>query len=313
MSKETADISSSPGLILRTAREELKFSIDHVAHDLHLRASVVQSMENEDYDDFSSDVFLKGYFRSYCRLVNLHEERMVELLEVQLRTRKNEIENVALNAKKAEKAKFRKKLVSVLFALALVAGLSVYVLGYLLVESKPLQEGSPLPESTTSSPSSLSPSTETEGQKIILDDPKSELPAAKNAAQTLANEKIVIKAVPEKTEINTSTALPQDASNIVELSPEGGNSPVVEEKQFFNANFTAEFSGDCWFKFTNAEGKTVFAALKRAGNKVNYTGPAPFTMVLGDAKQVQVEFEGKTVDLKPHTAKNGGAQLTLSP
>ncbi|WP_197475760.1 RodZ family helix-turn-helix domain-containing protein, partial [Oleiphilus sp. HI0043] len=89
MSKETADISSSPGLILRTAREELKFSIDHVAHDLHLRASVVQSMENEDYDDFSSDVFLKGYFRSYCRLVNLHEERMVELLEVQLRTRKN--------------------------------------------------------------------------------------------------------------------------------------------------------------------------------------------------------------------------------
>ncbi|WP_197475684.1 RodZ family helix-turn-helix domain-containing protein, partial [Oleiphilus sp. HI0043] len=153
MSKETADISSSPGLILRTAREELKFSIDHVAHDLHLRASVVQSMENEDYDDFSSDVFLKGYFRSYCRLVNLHEERMVELLEVQLRTRKNEIENVALSAKKAEKAKFRKKLISVMFALALVAGLSVYVLGYLLVEDKPLQEGSPLPESTTSAPS----------------------------------------------------------------------------------------------------------------------------------------------------------------
>ncbi|KZZ10431.1 hypothetical protein A3749_11135, partial [Oleiphilus sp. HI0078] len=305
MSKETADISSSPGLILRTAREELKFSIDHVAHDLHLRASVVQSMENEDYDDFSSDVFLKGYFRSYCRLVNLHEERMVELLEVQLRTRKNEIENVALSAKKAEKAKFRKKLISVMFALALVAGLSVYVLGYLLVEDKPLQEGSPLPESTTSAPSDQSLSTETEGQQLMLNKPKSEaqdtledspksaLPTATNAAQTLANEKIVIKAVPEETEGNTSTASLEDAPNIVEPGTDSDKPPVVEEKQFFNASFTAEFSGDCWFKFTNAEGKTVFAALKRAGNKVNYTGPAPFTMVLGDAKQVQVEFEGK--------------------
>ncbi|WP_231877486.1 RodZ domain-containing protein, partial [Oleiphilus sp. HI0043] len=174
-------------------------------------------------------------------------------------------------------------------------------------------------------PSDQSLSTETEGQQLMLNKPKSEaqdtledspksaLPTATNAAQTLANEKIVIKAVPEETEGNTSTASLEDAPNIVEPGTDSDKPPVVEEKQFFNASFTAEFSGDCWFKFTNAEGKTVFAALKRAGNKVNYTGPAPFTMVLGDAKQVQVEFEGKAVDLIPHTAKNGRAQLTLSP
>ena len=63
--------NSFPGRILRAAREELNFTVEQVAEELHLRPSVVLSMEAEKYEDFSSVVFLKGYFRSYCRLVNL--------------------------------------------------------------------------------------------------------------------------------------------------------------------------------------------------------------------------------------------------
>ena len=80
----TTSDSTFPGRILRAAREELNYSIEQVAQELHLRPSVVLAMEEEKYEEFSSDVFLKGYFRSYCRLVNLHEERMVDLLESQL-------------------------------------------------------------------------------------------------------------------------------------------------------------------------------------------------------------------------------------
>ena len=100
MTESPQDISSSPGKILKAARDELKYSIEHVAHELHLRACVVQAMEDEDYDQFSSDVFLKGYFRSYCRLVHLHEERMVELLDKQLSSRQKDREDAALLEKK---------------------------------------------------------------------------------------------------------------------------------------------------------------------------------------------------------------------
>ncbi len=66
---ESMSESLQAGLILATARNERQLSIEQVANELHLRPTVVRSMEEEKYSDFNSDVFLKGYFRSYCRLL----------------------------------------------------------------------------------------------------------------------------------------------------------------------------------------------------------------------------------------------------
>jgi len=120
MKDSSQEMQQSPGLILRAARDELKFSVDHVAHELHLRSSVVKAMEEEDYEQFNSDVFLKGYFRSYCRLVNLHEERMIELLDKQLCSRKQEREDAALQLKKLGQAKSRKKAFSIIAVVAFI-------------------------------------------------------------------------------------------------------------------------------------------------------------------------------------------------
>ena len=102
------DVSAHPGAILRAAREEVPLSIEQVANSLHLRSTVVLSMERDLYDDFDSDVFLKGYFRSYCRLVGLHEERMVGLLDQCLLKEARQKEKEL--AEKAQLHKTRKKL-----------------------------------------------------------------------------------------------------------------------------------------------------------------------------------------------------------
>jgi cytoskeletal protein RodZ len=322
MSPDTSDISTSPGLILKTAREELKLSIDQVAHELHLRSSVVHALEEERYDDFSSDVFLKGYFRSYCRLVNLHEERMVELLDAQFRTKKKEIEDVALIAKKAKKAKTRKKFAGVFTALALVAGLSFYVLGYLLPsedsrsnqgmdaaaekrntalktkDTEPEAENSVL---TANANGNVAERDASEKQNAVPNDQnRSSSVSSMNAAETIENER---KMTRNESAVPSRSGLSQDI--------EATQAESIAVLEYSSASFEAVFTGDCWFKFTNGKGKTVFAALKRAGQKVNYNGPTPFSVVLGDASQVNVFFEGKSVDLKPYTAKNGRAQISL--
>lgn len=322
MSDNNVDISSSPGLILKTAREELNLSIDHVAHDLHLRSSVVQSLEQEHYDAFNSDVFLKGYFRSYCRLVNLHEERMVELLEKQLTSRQSEIKSVALNAKKAESAQARKKIFKVTAVLAVVVGISAYVLGFLLsgadsIEAENIKQmnakqilenklGSVSANDAKSEqvePEALTPKISDEHADQIASDNSLEVPVSGLPVSTEMPPKAVSKPA-----VNTQPAQKVD----IEEKSVPVALPVEDPAiTFVEASFSAEFAGDCWFKFTNGKGKTVYAALKRAGDKINYTGPAPFAVVLGDARQATINLNGDLVNLKPYTAKNGRAQLAL--
>jgi len=328
MSENNVDISSSPGLILKTAREELNLSIDHVAHDLHLRSSVVQSLEQEHYDAFNSDVFLKGYFRSYCRLVNLHEERMVDLLEKQLASRQSEIASVALNAKKAESAQTRKKIFKVMAVLAVVGGISVYVLGFLLsekdsveaentkgmnakqiLESKlDLVEKAPV-KPGADDPVSLAPKALKEAKPV---DPV-ELTDATSSGQPVPVDTPTVQKASEP-EVKELAAQAERTEQIIKtLQIDSSVSSAVPENKYVDAVFSAEFTADCWFKFTNGKGKTVYAALKRKGDKVNYTGPAPFSVVLGDARQAIINLDGDLVNLKPYTAKNGRAQLELKP
>jgi cytoskeletal protein RodZ len=331
-------LASSPGLILKTARDELKLSIDHVAHELHLRSSVVKAMEDEDYDQFSSDVFLKGYFRSYCRLVSLHEERMVELLDTQLQCRKKAIETVALIEKKSDQAKTRKKVFIVLFVLIFLAGLGAYIFsllngseriddpdgmgsdsasllsGVVVDEAKSGQAltGSAL-EHTTNETIQSETTKLANDSKVILRDANNTVLAEKEVVVQTTVQKL-LQAKPVKSDRNGKVSLEQTSQaqqssdrEILIKSIQGDAADAM------TANFTAVFSGDCWFKFTNGAGKTIFAALKQQGQQVKYSGPVPFTIVIGDATKANISLNGSVVDLKPHTAGNGRAKLTLSP
>ena len=109
---------------------------------------------------------------------------------------------------------------------------------------------------------------------------------------------------PEKSSVQSEQAKPDLPAKKVENKTDIQNVDV--------SIFEASFSGDCWFKLVDANGKTVFAALKRRGETVTYSGLAPFNIVLGDASKVEISFNHAAINLKSHTAKNGRAQLTLN-
>ena len=97
-----------------------------------------------------------------------------------------------------------------------------------------------------------------------------------------------------------------------ELAVEPIVEPVVDILAANLSIFEAVFTGDCWFKLTDGNQKTVFAALKGEGDRISYSGVTPFKVVLGDASKAILTFEGKSINLKSHTANNGRAQLTLN-
>lgn len=63
------------GTHLKTAREALRLSEKEVAARLHLNARFIDMMEREDFNGVPP-MFMRGYLRSYARLVHLDETKV---------------------------------------------------------------------------------------------------------------------------------------------------------------------------------------------------------------------------------------------
>jgi cytoskeleton protein RodZ len=72
MSKEEQTVSSSaPGARLRAERERRGQAVGDIAAQLRLDGSVIQALEADDYDRLPAAIFVKGYIRSYGKLMQM--------------------------------------------------------------------------------------------------------------------------------------------------------------------------------------------------------------------------------------------------
>lgn len=71
------------GARLRNAREQLGLSQQAVAERLCLKVSTVRDIEEDKAPADLASTFLRGYIRSYARLVHIPEEELLPGLEKQ--------------------------------------------------------------------------------------------------------------------------------------------------------------------------------------------------------------------------------------
>ncbi len=336
---ESMSESLQAGLILATARNERQLSIEQVANELHLRPTVVRSMEEEKYSDFNSDVFLKGYFRSYCRLLKLDEEKMMSLLEGQLERLKATDIEAQEQASKSRASLKRRKLLVTFFVFVVCMGLIAltYYFASGSASQKSLGDLLNISNDKPSEPVSddkviAIPATkklEEEGAVLATEEfSEHSAPASSTTPDTTlppeSTEAISSNSDMEVQQIDTvmadSADVKKQSDSLPSTQTEPETVPDIEadalesgaETSLANkTTLTAAFTGDCWFKLTDARGKTVIADLKRADQRIEYSGLSPFHMVLGDATKVSLTLDGEIVDLSPFTSRNGRAELTL--
>jgi cytoskeletal protein RodZ len=71
------DASASIGAQLAAARKARKLDVVKVAHELKLDVAVIRALENDDAAALPASIFVKGYLRSYARLVGLPEQELL--------------------------------------------------------------------------------------------------------------------------------------------------------------------------------------------------------------------------------------------
>ena len=277
------------GARLRQAREAQGLAIDDVAQQLKFAPRQIESLEQERFDRLPGPTIARGMVRNYARLLRLDPEPLIERMTPQA-------EKVPDPGQLAER--FRNE---VPFSeggkrsTLLYAGFSVGIL--LLVaalayewrqERHPPQFVAPAPERVAPPPLAGAPRVE-----------------EKKVEEKKAEEK---KAEEKKIELATAAPAPKPPAAVAEKPSMaiGEKPPAVSAAQ----RIVVRAEADAWIEIRDASGRTLVATLAPAGSERAVQGRAPFDLVIGNAASVRVTYEGRPVDLRPHT-RVSVARLTL--
>jgi cytoskeleton protein RodZ len=66
-----------PGERLQAARIKKGLTIEDVANRMHLSTSILEAIEDNNFDEITAPIFVKGYLRAYARIVTLSEDEMI--------------------------------------------------------------------------------------------------------------------------------------------------------------------------------------------------------------------------------------------
>ncbi len=66
-----------PGERLQAARIQQGLSLDDVADRMHLSLSILKAIEDNNFEEITAPIFVKGYLRAYARIVSLNEDEMI--------------------------------------------------------------------------------------------------------------------------------------------------------------------------------------------------------------------------------------------
>lgn len=109
----------------------------------------------------------------------------------------------------------------------------------------------------------------------------------------------------------TQTAASGSATDVVSAAPAAvAAAPAQAALPSGEKQLHLVFHKDSWVEVHDKDGQRIFSKLNPAGTEQTITGTPPFSLVIGNAAGVTLTYDGKSVDLAPHT-KTTVARFTL--
>lgn len=75
---EEQSVQLDPGAMLVAAREARGISIAQIARDLGLTESAVRDLEANRYEKFPAGIYVWGYLKNYCKLLEMDETAVLD-------------------------------------------------------------------------------------------------------------------------------------------------------------------------------------------------------------------------------------------
>ncbi|ELY6211719.1 cytoskeleton protein RodZ [Cronobacter dublinensis] len=311
---------------LRLAREQLGLSQQVVAERLCLKVSTVRDIEEDNAPADLASTFLRGYIRSYARLVHVPEEELLPMLAKQAPVRTAQVAPMQTYALGKSRKKRDGWLMSFTWlVLFVVVGLTGawwwqnHKAQQEEISTMADQSSAELSQNAGSSPQSVPLNTDTPSDASQEQaTPPADLPSGDAQATTANTPQPTPMPSPTTASQQPVVVPPSQASTDTAAQQQNAAQsqlPVGQASTAAAANGNAlvmNFTADCWLEVTDATGKKLFSGLQRKDTNLNLTGEAPYRLKIGAPSAVQIQYQGKPVDLSRFIRTNQVARLTLN-
>lgn len=308
----------SVGQRLRMAREAKSMSVAEVAGRLKLSQHQVEDLESDDWDRLKCTTITRGFVRNYARLVELDAAELMAALDRIAKPQSKELAvPTSINVKVPSEHGVERR-----DYLRVVSGLVVLVLAILVYFFLPVDfvqsTYSSLKERFGSSRSEAPAAvTETERKAVETAVVPSAAPEPVPATP-VAGAAVVAPASGAAPATTATTAAPISAPAASASSPSAPSpspaapaSPAPAKASPATGAMKLGFSKPSWVEIKDGGGQVIFSQLSPAGAQREISGQPPFSLVVGNAAGVTLEYKGKPVDLSSRRSKDDVARITL--
>ncbi|RPH28312.1 cytoskeleton protein RodZ [Buttiauxella warmboldiae] len=319
-----SNAAKTTGERLRVAREELGLSQQAVAERLCLKVSTVRDIEDDKAPAELASTFLRGYIRSYARLVHIPEEELLPMMEKQAPIRAAKVAPMqSFSLGKRRKKRDGWLMSFTWLVLFVVVGLTG---AWWWQNHKAAQEeistmanqssaelsasnghSQSVPLNTSESSTADAVQTPAMPETATADAVQTPAPAA-TAQQTTPADSSAVVAPGQAPVDNAQTTTPPASNTVLPTDQAAVTDTAVADPNALVMNFNA----DCWLEVTDATGKKLFSGMQRKDGNLNLAGQAPYKLKIGAPAAVQIQFQGKPVDLSRFIRTSQVARLTVS-
>lgn len=271
------------GQQLRSAREVAAMTVDDIAQATKFSPRQVESLESDDYAALPGMTIIRGFVRSYAKLLRLDADVLLKALDVNAPPLQADVrppDNMGVAEVPGERSK-----IGPLLSLAIVLIVAAALLAAWQFWGP--KAGAPSSTQVTSSV----PSATSAGAS----NPDSVTGSPDHAAGT--NPAFSVAAP-------GGVALPQPSGGGVAdagATRMGGAGNAAPPLTPDGAVLHFQFEDRSWVEVVDATKRVLHSGENTAGSQLQLSGQAPFEVVVGNAARVKLQYGERTVDLAPHT------------
>lgn len=306
----------NPGKLLRNAREAQGLTLTGVALQLNLPCRFLEQIETGNFASLPGNTFARGYVRTYAKLLGMDQSQLVQEFDrfTGTNAKGSQVHSLGRIEEPVRFSSIGLRLVSLLLLLVLCGLLFFWWqesnMG--LRVSQVIAPPAHVEVEGADGTVQIHPlDDEDKGDKAANAD-KNTLPLAlpKGSAATVANAVAAgfsTGTSPASASLPTTTAAANATTTPAPTEPAPASEPPLPSG---HGRLEMQFTANCWTRVIDGDGRVLLNALMKAGTSHTLQGKEPLNVRFGYGKGAQLTYNGKVLDLAPHT-KGSVARLQL--
>lgn len=324
---ESRPTGIGPGERLQAARIQKGLSLEDVASRMHLSTSILEAIEENNFEEISAPIFVKGYLRAYARIVALEEDDMIQQYTDYYSEEDPPISTTSNTIPELSVADARIKWTTYLVILVLAAwwwNKGQNDEPTISLDSQGSSSDSVVQADTQRAGSNIEAASETlletpEPSATSTPQPVTQMP---DEVEAVVSQPVAAEPVATETVIaaDQPAAMQQEDSDETSTDEPSGVAPASAElaKDFpgliapsGSDKLRIRVNADTWTDIKDSTDYQMVYDLLRAGQVLELTGAAPFSVFLGNAHGVEIEINGAEVVFANRIRDDNTARLKI--